>query len=234
MFADSGRGGLSGAGGVGEPIRGRRALRLLLLGLVRGLSRKRQRGSGGRAWSAAQMLLLALTQEQAGYPYELEQRYECRFGRLLPAAKGSAFRVLPILAEHGYVDGTPLPPRLRGVRVPQVSYKITRAGQEALGLWLRSPLGPLWRTELLARMDATSMLGPKDQGELVARYEREAELEEQELNRQLAELTSEDSSLSLAIIMRRLTLEERLVVLAVQRQWVRTARKQLQQHRPSR
>lgn len=66
------------------------------------------------------MLLLALTQENAGYPYELEQQYERRFGRLLPAAKGSAFRVLPILAEHGYVDGTPLPPRLHGVRAPQV------------------------------------------------------------------------------------------------------------------
>ncbi len=229
MFADPG--GRPGDG-VGEPTPGRRTLRLLLLELVRGLPRKRQRGSGGRTWSAAQMLLLALTQENAGYPYELEQQYERRFGRLLPAAKGSAFRVLPILADHGYVDGIPLPPRLHGVRVPQVSYEITRAGEEALGLWLPSPLGALWRTELLARIDAASMLGLKDlAAELVERYEREAELEEQELTRQLAELTSEDP-LGLAIIMRRLTLDERLVVLAVQRQWVRTARKQLQQHRP--
>lgn len=182
------------------------------------------------------MLLLALTGEEAGYPYELERRYERRFGRLLPAAQGTAIRVLPLLADRGYVDGTPLPPRLDNARrVPKASYAITQAGQEALGLWLLSPLGLLWRTELLVRMEVASMLGRvEDLLELLARYKQEAELEEQELTRQLSEITRGLAlSEGLASMMRRLTLEERLVVLALQRQWVRTAREQLQRHGPS-
>lgn len=180
------------------------------------------------------MLLLALICERSGHPYEVEQRYERRFGHLLPASKGCAFRVLPALAEHGYVDPTPLPPRLHGVRVPQVSYEITHAGQEALAVWMLSPLGPLWRAELLARLDcAPSVLNVRSLLELVATYEQEAELEEQELTRQLSELTrgleASEDQLDLAALLHRLTLDERLVVLSVQRQWARATRQQLQQ-----
>lgn len=220
--------------GAGEPVRPGRAFRLVLQGLVRALPGSSQRTPGGTAagWSRTQMLLLALVGEQPGHGYEIERRYERRFGRLLPIGRSSVFRMLPALAEQGYLDRRSLP---RGARLPQASYEITAAGHRALGLWLRSPLGALWRPELLARLDvAPGVLDLSGVLELLGRYEEEAELEEQEVRRQLADLrrgvkAALEDQPDLAIMMRRLTLEERLGVLAEQRQWAPTARKELQQ-----
>jgi DNA-binding PadR family transcriptional regulator len=179
------------------------------------------------AGTAAQHLMLALLTLAPGHAYELDQRYQRRFGVLVPLARTSAYRMLPALARSGEIEGIRAP-ATRRFGVPEFSYRITEAGEQAARAWILSPVrAERWRQELLARMDAASILGVDALYELLSRYEHARGGEERELRRQFEGLPESEEALG-----HRLSLEERVGVLERQGQWVLSARGRLQQRRP--
>jgi DNA-binding PadR family transcriptional regulator len=224
------RGGASVDGGL-ESMPAGRALRLLVRGLLR--VPRRQQPAGGSAvlaGVAAQHLMLALLSAAPGHPYELYRRYQQRFGELVPMAGATAYKMLPMLVRRGEAEGIPVAGRPGGRRFPaaEFSYRITEAGEQAARRWILSPVrAERWRQELLARMDAASILGVDALYELISRYEHARGDEERELRRQLEGVPESEG-----VLGHRLSLQERLGVLERQGQWVLLARGRLQQRRP--
>ncbi len=135
-----------------------------------------------------------------------------------------------MLAERGQAQAIPLADRagLRRVSEPQASYRVTEAGRQAARGWVLSPVrAERWRQELLARMDAASILGVDALYELLSRYEQARGEQERELRGQLDELPESEG-----VLGHRLSLEERVGVLERQGQWVLLARGRLGERRP--
>ncbi len=206
------------------------AIRLLLRGLLRVPRKSSPSGEDAPVGSPARFLLLAVLREGACHGYELQQRYERRFGRLVPLGGNTGvYRWLDVLERDGYVRGRRLSAeaRVRGVRVPRVTYDISETGERALDVWVLSPVRrQQWRAELLARIDVASGLGERTLCDLVSRYADERAIEEQEVAAEIAEM--EESELAAGVAMgRRLVLQERQGALAWQQRWTVMAREQL-------
>lgn len=102
--------------------------------------------------------MLGLVIEQSSYGYELSQRYEKRFGSVLPGGHARIYRALDELHEGGLVariatkDGGQA-----GMREP---YRVTAAGRRAYGEWLIGQLADDSERPLMeGRILASGLLG---------------------------------------------------------------------------
>jgi DNA-binding PadR family transcriptional regulator len=120
-------------------------------------------------------LVLGLVIERPSHGYEIAQRYEDRFGWLLPISGSSIYAALERLRSDGLleevVEEEPFDDaRSRGRRC----LRATRAGAQAYRRWLAGRMrdNPQ-RFELLGRLASTTVLGVRGALDVLERFEQE-------------------------------------------------------------
>jgi DNA-binding PadR family transcriptional regulator len=160
---------------------------------------------------SAQWLLLGLVLEQQGHAYAVGQRYQQRFGPLIPMPATSVYRNLDFLAEHGYVRAMTVTraQTARRFRTPSVVYEATADGAKVYRQWLTSEVhSTRWREERIARISAGSVLGIRGLRKLLDGYEQERSRQEKRLEHLLGKPPADQ--LSLATVANRLAIREQL------------------------
>lgn len=120
-------------------------------------------------------LVLGLVIERPSHGYEIVQRYEARYGWLLPISSGSVYEALKRLRRDGLLEEVPEEEpvhdaRSRGRRC----LRATRAGAQAYRGWLAGRMrdNPQ-RFELLGRLASTAVLGVRGAIDVLERFESE-------------------------------------------------------------
>lgn len=105
--------------------------------------------------SLSQVAVLSLLIEQPSYVYEVAQRYDERFGDVLPSSDASIYRVVDQLASNGWVEA------MAPDRAPRrTHYRVTGAGARAYTAALTEQVsGEPARLELVTRMLSAAAVG---------------------------------------------------------------------------
>jgi DNA-binding PadR family transcriptional regulator len=113
--------------------------------------------------------LLALLSEGPKYGLQLREEFEARTGEVWPLNVGQVYTTLQRLERDGLVesDGT-------GDEGPQKGFRITRAGEEELAGWLRTPpdLSSPPRDELVIKVLVAARLPGVDVHEVIQAHRR--------------------------------------------------------------
>lgn len=119
--------------------------------------------------------VMGLVIERSSHGYEIVQRYDARFGWLLPISSASVYEALKRLRHAGLLEEVPEEgpvhdARSRGRR----RLRATRAGAEAYRGWLAGQMrdNPQ-RFALLGRLDSTTVLGVRGAIDVLERFESE-------------------------------------------------------------
>lgn len=127
-------------------------------------------GRSPRVW-----LVLGLVIERSSHGYEIAQRYEDRFGWLLPMSGSSVYAALERLRADGHLEEVaeqePFDDaRSRGRRC----LRATRAGAQAYRHWLAGRMRDNPQSfELLGRLGSITVLGVRGALDVLERFERE-------------------------------------------------------------
>lgn len=125
--------------------------------------------------SPATWLVLALVIQQPSHGYEIEQRYDSRFGSFLPLTTSRVYGALTRLSEAGLIEQIALKPQGRSIRQHRLrrSYRATRAGVQAYRRWVAEQMrDDPQRVQLLSRIASVGLLGFDAVVDVVDRYEQ--------------------------------------------------------------
>jgi DNA-binding PadR family transcriptional regulator len=177
-------------------------------------------------------LVLALVIEQPSHGYELNRRYQSRFGSLLPMSVPRVYGALDRLRETGMVEpikATKSAPRQHLMRR---SYRATEAGMEAYRHWVAERMrDDPQRLALLGRITSAGLLGIDGLIDVVDRYQRECMEELRALPPDREQLESGRSSLE--ELTQSLVIDQQRRELRARNDWAAHARLVLEAHKQS-
>lgn len=170
--------------------------------------------------------VLALVIERPGHGYEIWQRYDERFGSLMPALTSRIYKALTKLRDEGLVERLPAGANASAAQ-PKPQYAATPDGIRSHRAWLAQELrtDPV-REEVLRRILETSADDVTALLDVMSRYER-ACIDESSA---LAAAPTRSSHSTYAIVeglRRQLLYEERRLVLNARSEWSAYARRQI-------
>ena len=169
--------------------------------------------------------MLALLIERPSYVYELSQRFDDRFGELLPIATGTVYKAVDGLLKRGLIE------RMADEdddsrRQPKPHYRATAEGARTLRHALADDMrGDPFQTEMLQRLLSVSVQDARAMLEVVDRYERICL--EQLSTLPPAAAPAGDQRTSFASLRGELVAEERRLALEAQMKWVAYARSRI-------
>jgi len=174
-------------------------------------------------------LVLALVIEQPSHGYEINQRYERRFGGFLPVSSSSVYAALGRLQDAGMVEPIVLEEsgRARRQHVLRRSYRATAAGARAYRRWVAERMrDDPQRPQLLGRIASTGLMGIDALLELVDRYEQECLQEAKTMpTPDHGERRGADGGM--AELAERLVAEQQRLEMRARLEWVAHARKEI-------
>jgi DNA-binding PadR family transcriptional regulator len=179
-------------------------------------------------------LVLALIIEQPSHGYEITQRYQRRFGSLLPMSVPRTYGALERLRDAGLIKPVILTPaRPTGTQhLMRRSYQATPAGAEAYLEWVAGRMrDDPQRLELLGRISSVGLFGTDGILEVVDRYQRECMEELRQLP--TASSRAETGQLSLEELTESLIVDQQRRELAARNDWAVHARQVLEAHKRS-
>jgi DNA-binding PadR family transcriptional regulator len=191
-----------------------------------------QLGSADELRSPIVWLVLALVIEVPSHGYEINQRYEARFGGFLPVSGSSVYAALGRLQSAGMIEPIALEasegsPRQRSFRR---SYRATAAGARAYRVWVASRMrDDPQRVRLLGRLASTGLLGIGALIELVDRYEQECLREAKTMSTSDGRETRR-ADRGMAELAEHLVAEQQRLEMRAQLDWVAYARKEIRAH----
>jgi DNA-binding PadR family transcriptional regulator len=174
-------------------------------------------------------LVLALVIEEPSHGYEIVQRYEDRFGSLLPMSFPRLYGALDRLREAGMIEPVTIKPAKPAGRqhLMRRSYKATAAGTKAYRQWVAGHMhDDPERLELLARVASTGLFGIDAVLDVIDRYQQECIEELRVLP--TGDASPRDDRSELEDLMRSLVVDQRRRELAAQNDWAVHAREALQ------
>jgi DNA-binding PadR family transcriptional regulator len=114
--------------------------------------------------------LLGLVIERSGYAYELAQRFESTFGRVLPISSTShVYAALDALSSRSLIEEVP---GSREGRQPRPRYRATVEGIDRYGEWLIAEVHEERRRQQLAVLQLVVLRQRPEAAGLLDRYER--------------------------------------------------------------
>jgi DNA-binding PadR family transcriptional regulator len=193
-----------------------------------GTSLEAQRSRGGRQGVSpppVQLAVLALLIERPTYVYELSQRFDDRFGELLPIATGTVYKAVDGLLRRGLIERMALEGEEDTRRQPKPHYRATADGARTLRQSLADDMrGDPFQTEMLQRLLSVSVQDARAMLDVVDRYERLC-LEQLGALPAMAAPAGEPSSF--VTLRGELVAEERRLALEAQLRWVAYARSRI-------
>ena len=192
------------------------------------MSLRAQHARGGRQGSPppVQLAVLALLIERRTYVYELSQRFDDRFGELLPVATGTVYKAVDGLVKRGLVERMALDGGDDGIRPPKPPYRATADGARTLRQSLADDMrGDPFQAEMLQRLMSVSVQDARALLDLVDRYERLC-LEQIGALPPAVVPVGEPRS-SFVSLRGELVAEERRLALEAQMKWVAYARRRI-------
>jgi DNA-binding PadR family transcriptional regulator len=170
--------------------------------------------------------VLSLVVERPGHGYEIWQRYDERFGSLMPVVTSRIYKALDRLEEQGLVE------RIAGggegsVAQPKPKFVATAAGTQRHRAWIAKELrtDPI-RDEVLQRVLAATVTDTSALLDVVSRYER-ACIEESDA---LPAMPTREAHSAYAILdglRQQLLAEEKRLILDARFQWSAYARRKI-------
>lgn len=182
--------------------------------------------------SPATWLVLALVIQQPSHGYEIERRYDSRFGSFLPLTTSRVYGALARLSDAGLIERIALKPEGRSRKQHKLrqSYRATRAGVQAYRQWAAERmLDDPQRIEILSRVASVGLLGFDAVVDVVDRYEQGCMQELMAIPPETERLEAgecEPEELSECLIV-----EQRRRELQARRDWAVYARHVLRKHR---
>lgn len=167
--------------------------------------------------------VLGLVIERPSYAYNLAQRFERRYGDVLPLSNvGHVYTALGVLGERGLVEEIP---GTRSGRQPKPSYRATPLGLEQYRAWLVGQAGEERRHRQLFVLALGALAGDRDDAlGVLERYEQ-AWLTE---GMQTPIARDEDVPADrLTVLLGRLIEEDSRLFVGARLEWVEYARRQL-------
>lgn len=182
--------------------------------------------------SSATWLVLALVIQRPSHGYEIEQRYDSRFGSFLPLTTSRVYGALARLSDASLIERIALRAEGRSRKQHRLrqSYRATRAGVQAYRQWAAEQmLDDPRRVEMLSRIASVGLLGADAVVDVIDRYE-------QSCMRELMAIPTESERLergecSPDELSECLIVEQRRRELQARRDWAMYARRVLQAHR---
>jgi DNA-binding PadR family transcriptional regulator len=182
--------------------------------------------------SSAMWLVLALVIQQPSHGYEIDRRYDSRFGSFLPLTTSRVYGALARLSDAGLIERIALKPEGRSRKQHKLrqSYRATRTGVQAYRQWAAERmLDDPQRVEILSRIASVGLLGFDAVVDVVDRYEQgcmqELMVIPTESERlEAGEYTPEE-------LWECLIVEQRRRELKARREWATYARHVLRAHR---
>lgn len=194
-----------------------------------GTSLEAQRSRGGRQGVSpppVQLAVLALLIERPTYVYELSQRFDDRFGELLPIATGTVYKAVDGLLRRGLIERMALDGEEDTRRQPKPHYRATADGARTLRQSLADDMrGDPFQTEMLQRLLSVSVQDARAMLDVVDRYERLC-LEQLGSMPTIAASLGDPGS-SFVSLRGELVAEERRLALEAQLKWVAYARSRI-------
>ncbi len=196
-----------------------------------GVQRERARAAEDPR-SPAAWLVLALVIEQPSHGYEINQRYERRFGSFLSMSVPRVYAALDRLREAGMIEPVDLqpagPPRKQ--HRMRRSYRATQPGVQAYRRWVAERMrDDPERPQLLGRIASVGLLGIDAVLEVIDRYEHECMRQLQALPVDSVGLESGRSSLE--DLTESLVIDQQRRELRAAHDWVVHARRVLEAHK---
>lgn len=191
----------------------------------------------GRSWNPDRALqasvnwaVLGLVIEKPSYGYEIGQRFQTRFGELLPASLSNIYTTLDRLVRLGLVEPTHTQAATVSGRQHKLHYRATSEGARAYRGWLARKLREVdQRSELLLRLLSVCLRGVPALDEVLSRYEAECTEEQRERQESPRRSAPADPEL-MPELLARMIEDERSSMLAAQLEWVRRMRAELSEH----
>lgn len=169
--------------------------------------------------------MLALLIERPTYVYELSQRFDDRFGELLPIATGTVYKAVDGLLKRGLVERMAIEGE-EDRRQPKPHYRATADGARTLRQSLADDMrGDPFQADMLQRLMSVSVQDARAMLDLVDRYERVCL--EQLGTLAPAPATFAEPQTSFATLRGELVAEERRLALEAQMKWVAYARRRI-------
>lgn len=168
--------------------------------------------------------MLALLIERPSYVYELSQRFDERFGELLPIATGTVYKAVDGLLKRGLIE------RMADEdddsrRQPKPHYRATADGARTLRHSLADDMrGDPFQTEMLQRLLSVSVQDARAMLEVVDRYER---ICLEQLSTLPPSVAPDGEQRSFVSLRGELVAEERRLALEAQMKWVAYARSRI-------
>lgn len=171
--------------------------------------------------------MLALLIERPTYVYELSQRFDDRFGELLPIATGTVYKAVDGLLKRGLVERMAIEGE-EDRRQPKPHYRATADGARMLRQSLADDMrGDPFQADMLQRLMSVSVQDARAMLDLVDRYERVCLEQLGSLAPPPPPLLGE-SQTSFATLRGELVAEERRLALEAQMKWVAYARRRIE------
>jgi DNA-binding PadR family transcriptional regulator len=175
--------------------------------------------------------VLALVIEQPSHGYEILQRYERRFGSLLPMSVPRIYGALDRLRDAGMIKPITIKPAKSTGRqhLMRRSYQATAAGAKAYRQWVAGRMrDDPQRIQLLGRIASTGLFGIDAVLDVIDRYQRECIEELRALP--TGDAHSEVAQSSLEEVTRSLVVDQQRRELAAHNDWAVHARQVLEAH----
>lgn len=170
-----------------------------------------------------QLAVLALLIERPTYVYELSQRFDDRFGELLPIATGTVYKAVDGLLKRGLIERMALAEEEDTRRQPKPHYRATADGARILRTSLADDMrGSPFQTEMLRRLLSVSVHDVRALLELIDRYELVC------LEQLSTGAPPPVPGSSFAGLREELVAEERRLALEAQMKWVAYARRRIE------
>lgn len=182
--------------------------------------------------SPAAWLVLALVIEQPSHGYEINQRYERRFGSFLSTSVPRVYAALDRLREAGMIEPIELEPAQPARKQHRMrrSYRATEAGVAAHRRWVAERLtDDPERARLLARIASTGLLGADSVLEMIDAYEEDCMRQLKALPVQSDRVEQGRSDLS--ELTESLVIDQQRRELRARYEWAEHARRALLVHR---
>jgi DNA-binding PadR family transcriptional regulator len=199
------------------------------------LASRRLSGRGGEdPRSPAAWLVLALVIEQPSHGYEICQRYQRRFGDMLPTSVPRVYGALDRLRDAGMIRPIASKPAKPAGKqhLMRRSYRATDAGLEAYHRWVAERMrDDPQRPQLLARITSSGLLGTDAVLDVIDRYQEEC-MEELRALPTGSELL-ESGQASLQELTESLVIDQQRRELRARSDWAAHARKVLEAHKQS-
>jgi DNA-binding PadR family transcriptional regulator len=197
----------------------------------RGTSVRAQHARGGRQGLSpppVQLAVLALLIERPTYVYELSQRFDDRFGELLPVATGTVYKAVDGLLKRGLVERMAIEGE-EDRRQPKPHYRATADGARTLRQSLADDMrGDPFQADMLQRLMSVSVQDARAMLDLVDRYERVCLEQLGTLAPAPPPLVLGEPQTSFATLRGELVAEERRLALEAQMKWVAYARRRIE------